>query len=301
MTAPRRKNLVIVMAGDGSLHEAYARDRDFELWLCYWGSDPAVAERFRGGCDRLWPMSGEKWSLMRQLAARARQERLPPFSAYDYVFLPDDDILIPGGAAAVSHFLALARAVDADIVQPAIANEHVSPGHEPTRRQAGSLMRAVSRAEGMMPAFAGRIVEGCLLPLLHLQPFVRAGWGLEAQLQRMTEAMFGRTARTFVIDAIEAHHTRPVGQGSASHAIGWDEAFMTPLARTMRIAELGRFGSADDAAAFSFPPSDTHIDLPRLARHLADVRHARLILAALQKNTPTARALRQLVKQALGE
>jgi hypothetical protein len=292
---------VIVMVGDGSLHEAYARDRDFELWLCYWGSDPATAERFRKTCDRLWQMTGEKWSLMRQLGARAREERLPPFSAYDYVFLPDDDILIPGGAAAVSQLLALARAVDADIVQPAIANEHVSPGHEPTRRQTTSLMRATTLVEIMMPAYAGRIVEGCLLPILHLQPHVRAGWGLEPMLQRMTEALFGRSPRTFVIDAVEAHHTRPTGQGSASHAIGWDEAFMNPLAGAMRIVELARFKSTADAAAFTFPPADTHLDRTYLARHLTDVRLARLILAALGKNTPTARALRQLVQQAIRE
>jgi len=48
MMDPLHRNLVIVMAGDGSLHETYARDRDFELWVCYWGRDrrePALRDR----------------------------------------------------------------------------------------------------------------------------------------------------------------------------------------------------------------------------------------------------------------
>lgn len=297
MTEPCPRNLVIVMAGDASLHETYARDRDFELWVCYWGRDPAVAERFRDSCDRLWQLTGEKWSLMRQVAYRARREGLPRFSAYDYVFLPDDDILIPAGASAVSRLLAFARDTDADMVQPAIANEHVSPGHEPTRRNTATLMRATNLVEIMMPAYAGRIVEGCLLPIMHLHPHMRAGWGLEPLLQRMTEAMFGRTPRTFVVDAVEAHHTRPVGQGSASHAIGWDEAFMNPLAGAIRPVELARFGSVAEAAAFVFPPSDSQLDHRRLARHLSDVRLARLIIQAMRKKTPASQALRQLVQQ----
>jgi hypothetical protein len=216
------------------------------------------------------------------------------------VFLPDDDILIPEGAAAVSRLFAIARDIDADIVQPAIANEHVSPGHEPTRRNTASLMRATNIVEIMMPALTGRIVEGCLLPILHVHPHVRAGWGLEALLQRTTEAVFGRTPRTFVIDAIEAHHTRPVGQGSASHALGWDEAFMNPLAGAIPTVELARFGNMADAAAFVFPPSDAHLNLLRLSKHLSDVRLARLIVESLRKNTPTSRSLRQLVQQLIG-
>jgi hypothetical protein len=297
---PLHRNLVIVMAGDGSLHETYARDRDFELWVCYWGRDPAVAERFRTSCDRLWQLTGEKWSLMRQVAVRASREGLPRFSAYDYVFLSDDDILFPEGAAAVSRLFAIARDIDAHIFQPAIANEHVSPGHEPTRRNTTSLMRATNIVEIMMPALTGRIVEGCLLPILHVHPHVRAGWGLEALLQRTTEAVFGRTPRTFVIDAIEAHHTRPVGQGSASHALGWDEAFMNPLAGAIPTVELARFGNMADAAAFVFPPSDAHLNLPRLSKHLSDVRLARLIVESLRKNTPASRSLRQLVQQLIG-
>ena len=300
MTEPLHRNLVIVMAGDGSLHETYARDRDFELWVCYWGRDPTVAERFRNSSDHLWQLTGEKWSLMRQVAHRARREGLPRFSAYDYVFLPDDDILIPEGAAAVSRLFAIARDIDAHIFQPAIANEHVSPGHEPTRRNTASLMRATNIVEIMMPALTGRIVEGCLLPILHVHPHVRAGWGLEALLQRTTEAVFGRTPRTFVIDAIEAHHTRPVGQGSASHALGWDEAFMNPLAGAIPTVELASFGNMADAAAFVFPPSDAHLNLRRLSKHLSDVRLARLIVESLRKNTPASRSLRQLVQQLIG-
>ncbi len=41
------------MAGDRSLHETYAVDRDYELWVIYFGDDEGVAERYARTCDRL--------------------------------------------------------------------------------------------------------------------------------------------------------------------------------------------------------------------------------------------------------
>jgi hypothetical protein len=120
------RNLVIVMAGDASLHEAYAADRDFELWVCYWGSDAGVAARYRETCNRFFALKGQKWALVRDLGRLARDQDLPPFADYDYVFLPDDDIAFPGNAADITNAFQLAREIGADCFQPAIAKP-ISP------------------------------------------------------------------------------------------------------------------------------------------------------------------------------
>lgn len=270
------KNLVIVMAGDGSLHEAYADGRDFELWVCYWGDDDAVAARFGRSCDRLFRLKGQKWALVRELGRRARQEGLRRLSAYDYVFLPDDDIAI-SGAEAMSRMFALAGAVNADIFQPAIANENFALGWEATRRVEGLTCRAVPVVEIMMPAFRGVVFEQCVLPLLHVGAHVTVGWAIEPQITRFAEAVLERPPRVFVLDGTPAIHTRPTGSGSSAYEVGLDELFLVPLADALKIRELGRFGSADEAAAFAFPATDDVVDWEIIADRMKRVREARLL------------------------
>ena len=48
------RDLVIVMAGNGSLHVEYAENRNFDLWVIYYGDDDEVAARYAASADRLW-------------------------------------------------------------------------------------------------------------------------------------------------------------------------------------------------------------------------------------------------------
>lgn len=271
------KNLVIVMAGNESLHEKYAADRDFELWVCFWGDDQDVADRFRQSCDRFFAIKGQKWALVRELGRIAREQQLPEFSSYDYVFLPDDDIEFPGGAAGVASAFALARDIDADIFQPAIANEHCSPGWEHTRRIDDIVCRATTIVEIIMPAYRGEIFERCVLPLLHINGHITVGWGIELLTSRFVEAVYHRPVRCFVLDETAAIHTRAVGAGTSAYSVGKDEAFLIPFSRGLNIKELGRFRSRSDAAAYVFPATDEYIDWKAVEKHISRVRGARRI------------------------
>lgn len=268
-------SLVIVMAGDHSLHEEYAADRDFELWVCYWGDDDAVARRFEQGCDRLFRIKGQKWALVRDLGRIAREQGLPAFSSYDYVFLPDDDIAFPGGAADISKAIALASEIRADIFQPAVSNEYYS--WETTRHVDGAACRAATVVEIMMPAYSGDIFERCVLPLLHVHAHVRAGWGIEPLITRFAETVQHRAIRIFVLDATPAIHVRPVGAGTSAYDIGMDEAFLIPLALGLPMLELARFETARAAAEYDFPASDDLIRWAVVEKHLRRVRGARYL------------------------
>jgi hypothetical protein len=293
------RNLVIVMAGDDSLHEAYAVHRDFDLWVCYWGSDDRIAERFAETCDQLFRAKGQKWALVRQIGREARERRSPPFSGYGYVFLPDDDIAFPGGASAIYRAFALARDIGADIFQPAVANENYSPAWDATRQIPGSVCHATNLAEIMMPGYSGEIFERCALPLLHTHSYLNVGWGLEPLVARFAEAHLGRPVRTFVLDDAPAIHTRPVGQGSASHRVGEDEAFLNPFTGAVRIRELARFDSIADAAGFSFPAADDFIDWGAVKTHLKRVRKARLVGRASETRGIESYFLKKLQKRAV--
>jgi hypothetical protein len=293
------RNLVIVTAGDDSLHEAYAVGRDFDLWVCYWGSDDKIARRFALTCDQLFCAKGQKWALVRQIGREARERGCPPFSSCGYVFLPDDDIAFPGSASSISRAFALAREIGADIFQPAVANENYSPAWEATRQIPASVCHATSLAEIMMPGYSGEIFERCVLPLLHAQSYLNSGWGIEPLIARLAEAHLGRPIRTFVLDETPAIHTRPVGNGTASHSVGKDEAFLNPFASAVRIRELARFQSSAEAACFAFPPADEFIDWRAAKNHLKRVRTARLTWQAAGNRDIESYLLKKLQKRAV--
>jgi len=269
-------NLVIVMAGDRSLHEEYARDRDFELWVCYYGDDEATAARYRGACDRFFQLKGQKWGLVRELAARLGRGGATPFSKFDYVFLPDDDIRFPGGAEDVSKVFGLAREVGADIFQPAVSNENYSLSWEATQINETCVCRAVPFVEGMMPGFSSRIFECSVLPLLHVLGHVQAGWGMEPLYVRLGEALLRHPVRVFVLDAAAAVHTRQVGKGDAATDRGRFELALMPQYYANPFRELARFASVAEARDFKFPFLDDSADNVerdrRIGRTMAKIR-----------------------------
>jgi hypothetical protein len=274
-------NLVIVPAGDNSLHETYCDNRDFELWAVYWGRNKMVADRFRKSVDKLVIRSGFKWDLFRSFC-----DIQSVFGEYDFVFCPDDDVLIDG-AKNITRLFDMAAKIGADIFQPAISNEYYSPGWEATRYIPGLRCHATNIVEGMMPGFSGRIFSQCVLPMLHALPHLRVGFGFGATIMRMSEGVLGRPVRTFVIDAVPVTHTRPVGSGPQSHEVGLDEAFTLPNANAFPVTELARFKVEEEAARFEFP-----LSVPRagaLENSMNNVRHARSLL----HRSPINRLLRQ--------
>jgi len=291
------RNLVVVMAGDSSLHEQYTSGRDFELWVCYWGSDPAIASRYRQTCDRFFELKGQKWALVREVGRIARREGFPLFSKYGYVFLPDDDIAFPGGASDISAAFDLAKTIGADIFQPAIANENLS-AWAPTALVPGSLCRATNVVEIMMPAYSGEIFESCVLPVLHVHIYIEVGWGLEPLIARLGEAVRYRPTRTFVLDKTPAIHTRPVGRGTSAHNVGRDEAFMNPLSAGRMMTEFARFMDAREAFRFEFPEMDESLDHQAIEGHLRWVHGARGLYEMTHHKGLASFVLKRLMKAA---
>jgi hypothetical protein len=57
-----RKNLVIVPAGDSSLHSEWlAAERSYDLWVIYYGKDEARAKQYRDTSDRAQDPVGQKF------------------------------------------------------------------------------------------------------------------------------------------------------------------------------------------------------------------------------------------------
>jgi hypothetical protein len=245
------KNLVVVMAGDRSLHPLYAQQRDFALWVIYYGNDDALAAEYQAGADLLWRHKGLKIELVRRvLLEELVFRRQIDFSEFDFILLPDDDIEFPNGAADVSRLFAAARTLQADVFQPAIANEHVSVGWDATRVMPGYACHRTNIVEVMMHGFSGATFAGAYLPAIHAMEFMRSGWGIEPIWMKLGEAQFRRQLRTYVIDAVPAIHTRPVGSGAtAIHQLGVSEAFHVPQIELHKMRTLACYRSLVEAVA----------------------------------------------------
>jgi hypothetical protein len=289
-------NLVIVMAGDNSIHEHLAKDRDYHLWVVHWGDDEEVAERYRSTCDRFLRRKGEKWALVRNLVDFADGTGDPPFSKYDYVIFPDDDILFPKGPADISRAFQLASEIGADIFQPTIANSYYS--WKATRQDPQVLCRAVTCAEIMMPAFSSEILRLSVLPVLHTLSHVRVGWGLEPLTVRLGEALLGRPLRIFALDTVGIVHMRPVGRGASSYQLGQDEAFAIPQAAAHPMKELARFSTVAEALQYDFPSADETADRAALEKSFAAIRDARALQSLANGDTIRGFLLRRLLKRA---
>jgi hypothetical protein len=114
---------------------------------------------------------------------------------------------------------------------------------------------------------------------------------------RMGEALFGRPVRSFMLDAIGAIHTRPVGQGSASHARGMDEAYLLPQSDAHLIEELARFSDVAEAARFTFPYIDATAKTKSRDKKRARIRDGRLLAYRSRGRDVVALFLRLILRR----
>ena len=264
------RNLVIVPAGDHSLHPHFARHRDFDLWVLYWGDDAKVEAAYAETADKLIKLKGYKWELLRKATPQL-------LSAADRwqdgrILFVDDDILFENGSRDISDFFRIAEEIGSDTAQPAISNDNYS--WPLTRKIDGCFCHATNVVEAMMPAYSHEIFYKVVLPGLYALPHVRFGWCFEYFVQRFSEIILRRAVRTFVIDAIPVIHTRPPGTGSSPQSLGWNEAFLYPGLNRFEQCIFEKFENSAEAAQYSFQAGQDYFrDLANEMKVVGDARY----------------------------
>lgn len=72
-----RNNLVIVAAGDDSLHlEWFFEERSFDLWVIYFGDDSDTRAKFERSCDRFFEEKGLKYEILRRVLIGLPEDHL---------------------------------------------------------------------------------------------------------------------------------------------------------------------------------------------------------------------------------
>ena len=197
-----RRNLVILRAGDTSLHEQWLEggtERNWDLIVNYFGDN---AQRYRQDDARRIDSKGPKWPALHDLIRQLGDEVF----RYERVWLPDDDLRASkDGINALfdifeKHRLALA--------QPALTpDSHL--GHLITLRNRSFRLRFTNFVEIMAPCFSRDFLKE-MLPTFNEN---LSGWGLDF----LWPSRIADWTRIAIIDAVSVCHTRQVGGPNYQH------------------------------------------------------------------------------------
>jgi hypothetical protein len=194
---PGRRNLVIVRAGNSSLHPAWlsgAPERSWDLLVNYFGDDP---DKYKDQDILRIDSKGPKWPALKELIETHREI----IDRYDYVWLPDDDIAT--NAADINRLFEIARKYKLALCQPALSlNSYFSWGV--TLKTMFTRLRYTNFVEIMVPCFDHDFLLRCLPSMGDNL----SGFGLDFLWPHMLASEPDRIA---IIDAVSVTHTRPVG------------------------------------------------------------------------------------------
>ena len=245
----KRKNLLIVCAGDNSLHPTWlSPERSYDLITIYYGSNSTVSEKYRQISDLFFECKGLEMELAREiLLNRLYIQHKFDFSHYSYIWFPDDDLEFACEQRGIEARFTVAEQTSADVFQPAIRNEHYSVMWEPTREISEAYAHRTNIVELMAHGFRGEVFEKCYLGAIHTCEFMKSGWGLEPIWTKIGEVLFRGPLRTYVFDCIPIIHTRPIGSGdSIVHKLGCYEATYMPQIHTNRMTTFNVYSNLEE-------------------------------------------------------
>lgn len=154
---PRRPNLVVLRAGEESLHHQWRRemaddDRSWDLCVSFYGR-PENFEAPDFAEYRVLQNAQRKFAAIYDLFHEGS-----PLWDYDYIMLPDDDLMMSW--RDINEMFALCRDYRLDLAQPALdPSGHVT--HTITARQWAYRLRFTSFVEVMTPIFSRRALRAC--------------------------------------------------------------------------------------------------------------------------------------------
>lgn len=184
------RNLVLVAAGDQSLHPLwYRREKQFDLWVAYYGDKTPQP----GKCDYYCQFKGTKFKIVQQVA----ESQAELLRSYDYVFIPDDDLYME--VEAINQLFSIMKEYDLLLAQPSIIGWY---SLLITLCVPGSLLRYTNWVEIMCPCFERSAFEHCK------ETFTKndTNWGIE---WLWAQALGNPKDKIAIVDAIAAIHTRP--------------------------------------------------------------------------------------------
>jgi hypothetical protein len=163
----RRKNLVILRAGDNSLHPGWLAggSRDFDLFISYYGS---TENKHCEAADLYEMRKGPKWSCIGELL----QEHPELLDQYDAFWFPDDDL--EASTITLNRMFSFFHAFELALAQPALTRDSYYSWDTLLQRD-DYILRFVKFVEVMAPIFNRSSLKACVKSFGES----RSGWGLD--------------------------------------------------------------------------------------------------------------------------
>jgi hypothetical protein len=244
----KNKNLVIVCAGDYSLHINWqTKPRDYDLMVIYYGDNEEKVSFYQANCEYFYRSKGYKIQLARKiLFEQLFLKQNFNFQQYDYIWFPDDDLLFYK-PECVSEMFETASLLGADMFQPALLNENIDSHWSSTKKMQGMYCHAVNIVEIMGFGFNSSTFVHGVLPALHVFDYMNAGWGIEPCIVKLAEASLRRKVKVFVLDNVPILHTKPINEQSELHRRGKFEAFFTIQHLSNRMVTVAAYKDLTEA------------------------------------------------------
>lgn len=195
-----RKNLVVVRAGDKSLHPQWIDEkRNWDIVVSYYGNHP---ERYIGQYDHLHMFKGSKWQGLNDFLVKNEF----PIKNYEYIWFPDDDLF--SNCANINAFFEICKLLDLTIAQPALTEYSYFYWHI-TLKSINFDVRITDFVEIMAPCFKVERFEKFKSTFGENS----SGHGLEWVWKKIS--LENNIFKFGIVDVTPVFHTRKVG--SAGH------------------------------------------------------------------------------------
>jgi len=195
--AGRRRYLVIVRAGDSSLHLGWLAgqaSRNWDLVVSYFGNDPDI---YRDEEIVRIDGKGPKWPPLQKLLL----EHPEYLELYEYIWCPDDDLEM--SKQDINRFFEICTRYKLELAQPSLTPN--SPMTHPLLiNNTASHIRFTNFVEVMAPCFSAE----CLRRVLPTFSGTQSGWGIDWLWPRMVS---NRETGIAIVDDVVIRHTRPLG------------------------------------------------------------------------------------------
>jgi hypothetical protein len=193
----QRRNLVVLRAGDGSLHREWigGAERDFDLFISYYGQ---VEGRHAEDADYYEVRRGPKWPCIADLV----DAHCALIEGYDACWFPDDDLSVD--TATLNRMFAFFRAYRLCLAQPALTPDSFHTWNT-LLLDPECHLRFTGFVEVMAPLFSREALRVCA-PTFRQS---RSGWGLDWVWPTLCRR--AGLDGIAVLDATPVWHTRPVG------------------------------------------------------------------------------------------
>lgn len=198
-----KKNLIVSTVGNNSLHKKWGslKNSCFDLFLINYGN-----KSYKNDSKYYIEKKGFKYKLIYECLKNNKI-----LENYEYIWIPDDDILIDNDS--IRNLFHLARHYDLWVCQPSIIGWY---GLLVTLHNANTKIRFTNHVEIMCPCFKKEALEKCI------ETFNtnNSGWGVDS----LWNIKLGQpTDRIAIIDDVVAIHTRPVGGGELYKNLGGEK------------------------------------------------------------------------------